>query len=205
MELSPGTSSVEWVVDPVYFDPWVRNRIWFDVAGPVELDISDIGAGDSFLFGTLHFENGQWSGSVAELAFNLSFTTNDPLINSLYDFEYSSNLIVQGTPNLATNTPLQNADFVYIYGEDSLGSLRTYELFDSPDGTNVASMQIWGHLGSVHLDSYENVRGGGFLDYGVALEPNPRPVPEPSTLGLALCGLAGLGLIRSRGRERPAG
>jgi hypothetical protein len=194
IELAPGISSVEWQVDPVFFDPWVRNVVTFEAAGAQE--VAGIGPSNRFKFGKLTFENGQWSGAYTELSFNLTFLTDDAALNALFDFEYSSNLIIQGTPNLATNTPEQNADFVYIADETGLGSLRAYELFDSPTGSNRVSVDIWGYLSSVHFDSFRDVSGGGFIDTGIALEPSP--VPEPSTLALALSGLVSLGGFRLR-------
>lgn len=183
MELAPGTTSVEWQVDPIYFDPWDRNFVSFLAAGAQDVEL-----GQKFLFGTLTFVNGAWSSAYTELSYNLTFTTGNQALDALYDFEYSSNLIVQGTPNLATNTPEQNADFIYLADDPQLGTLRAYELFDSPSGGNSVSVEIWGYLGSVNMVSFENVRGAGFI----------APLPEPGTLGLLGLGLAGLGLSRRR-------
>ncbi len=191
MELSPDTTRVEWQVLPIYFPAWDRNVVSFQAAGP-----QDVTLGQKFLFGTLTFENGTWSSLYTELSYDLTFTTGDPVLDALYDFEYSGKLIVQGTPNLSTNTPEQNADFIYLAADPQLGSLRAYELFDSPTGSNVVSVELWGYLGSVHLVSFENVRGAGFVDEGISLEPTP--VPEPGTFALLGLGLAGLGMSRRR-------
>lgn len=193
MELAPGTQRVEWQVQPIYFPAWDRNVVTFVPGGPHEITSVPT---DPFLFGTLTFENGSWSSAYTELSFNLTFVADEAWANQAYDFEYSSNLIVQGTTNSASNTPEQNADFIYLADDPQLGSLRAYELFDSPTGSNIVSVQIWGYLASVHPDAFSNVSGAGFIDAGTELEPNP--VPEPGTLGLLALGLAGLGLGRRR-------
>ena len=191
MELSPGTPRVEWQVVPINWPAWDRNVVSFQAA-----TAQDVTLGQKFMFGRLLFENGTWSSLYTELSYNLTFTTGDAALDALYDFEYSGTLVVQGTPNLGTNTPEQNADFIYLADDPDLGSLRAYELFDSPTGSNVVSVELWGYLGSVHLVSFENVRGAGFIDPGIAL--GPTPVPEPGTLALLALGIAGLGLSRRR-------
>lgn len=191
MELTPGVKSVEWQVQPIYWPAWDTNIvIWEDA------EAQDVTLGQLFRFGRLTFQNGAWSSAYTELSYNLTFTTGDPTLDALLDFEYSGTLIVQGTQNRGSNTPEQNADFVYLADDPQLGSLRVYELFDSPSGGNRAYVDIWGYLGSVHLVSLENLGGAGFIDAGISLEPSP--VPEPGTLGVLGLGLAGLGLNRRR-------
>lgn len=137
------------------------------------------------------------------LSYELTFTTGDPVLDGLYDFESSGVLVVDATPNLGSPLTCQDrADFVYLADEPQLGSLRAYEIGDAACGGNTVSVDIYGYLSSVHFVDFENVRGGGFINPSTAQQL--ATVPEPPTLALALAGFAALFGFRHRQRMTAA-
>lgn len=191
--------SVEWYLvnkdEPPATREWFHNAISFVPGVPQNITALP---SNRFLFGTLTFTNGSWasvSDARVELSYDLSFSTGNPTLDALYDFEYSGVLVVAATPN---NRPTREsrADFVYLADQPQLGSLRAYEFADVNfvPGANKASVEIYGNLASVHFTDFANVRGG-FVDPGVSLDLTP--MPEPGTLGLALAGF--VALVGARG------
>jgi MYXO-CTERM domain-containing protein len=85
------------------------------------------------------------------------------------------------TPNQVTHTPGQNADFVWFENASGLGSIRAYELEDSPNGSNTVTLELHGRISSLDPTAFANATGGGFI------HPSVEPIPEPA--GLALLGL----------------
>jgi hypothetical protein len=196
VDFATPVTSVAWQI----FDfgtPWTENLVSFTPA--TNQIVNGFGPDNNFLFGTVTFTNGIWSAG-SRLSYNITAISDDPVLNANYDFEVSGVLVVQGTNNLVTNTADQNADFIYLEDNPGLGSLRAYELSDSPTGTNVVSADIYGYLDSLHFAEFANAHGGGFIDGGVALEPTP--VPEPATWQLAICGLVPLLGFRLRAKYR---
>jgi hypothetical protein len=175
---------------------WTENLVSF--APATNQDVFGFGPSNKFLFGRLTYANGIWSAPV-RLSFNLTATSPD-YPSASYDFEVSDVLVVQGTFNLPGNTPEQNADFVYLDNNTGLGSLRAYELADSPTNSNVVSADIYGYLDSLHFAELANAEGAGFIDPGTALEPTP--VPEPATWRMMLGGLGAFSLLGIRRRVR---
>ncbi|MDN3921038.1 PEP-CTERM sorting domain-containing protein [Roseateles violae] len=189
---TPVTSiSYKMVVDG---QTWTENLVSF--APAQNQTVNGFGPSNKFLFGRLTYANGIWSDPMVRLSFNLTASSPDAMLLG-YDFEVSDVLVVQATPNQASNTPEQNADFIYIDGNRGLGSLRAYELSDSPTHSNVVSVDIYGYLDSLHFGEFRNVSGAGFLDPGIGLDPSP--VPEPAS---ALLVLGGMGALTIAGRRR---
>lgn len=163
------------------------NLVQFTPAAPQE--VLGVGPGNPFLLGTLTYANGIWSGD-ATFGFSLTTQSADPLLDGQILTDLLTLVI---TPNdFVAQTPEQNADFVYFSGAPAIGSLRAYELADSPTGTNTVTASIFGFINSLHLFSLADARGGGFLDPGIDIAPtppNPVPVPEPSPFALLSVGL----------------
>lgn len=197
-------TSVEWYLinkdEPPATREWFHNSVSFTPGGAHNVTTLP---SDRFLFGTLTYTNGSWasfSDARVELSYELTFATGDPVLDALYDFEYSGVLVVAATPNNGP-TSESRADFVYLADQQQLGSLRAYEFADVNyvPGANTVSVDIHGNLASVHFRDLANVRGGGFVDPGVSLQLTQ--VPEPGTLGLALAGFAALLGARLRRRS----
>jgi hypothetical protein len=154
--------------------------------------------GDEFLLGSFSYTNGTWFGLGTESSFHFQLTTvsDNPAFNG---HVLSDDVVLNITPTAAGNTPDQNADFVYLSAFTSLGSIRAYESFDSPSGSNVVTVDLYGKIGSLIPTEYLNVRGGGFVDPSVTADPSPTAVPEPTSIVLVLSGLAGA--IRRRRQQ----
>jgi hypothetical protein len=186
------------------------NQLDFYVSGNErnELDFRTVGTLDdaspvNFKLGTLTFTNGTWTGDAK---FGFSIVAHDSTINQTETFSGFINMTL--TDN--TGSPAQNADYIYI--TDALGqpvahpltllplpSLRAYEEFDSPTGSNTVSVDLFGRFGSLDLTELANVVGGGFLDVSLTPElggPPATQVPEPGTLALLAGGALGLILRR---------
>jgi hypothetical protein len=188
-------TSVEWYLinkdEPPATREWFHNSVSFTPAGTQNVTAVP---SDRLFFGTLTYTNGSWASfgdARVELSYELTFTTGDPVLDALYDFEYSGVLVVDATPNNGA-TRQERADLVYLRGEEQLGSLRAYELADVNfvPGANTVSVDIYGCLASVHFTDFANVQGGGFVDPGVALQLTQ--VPEPGTFALALAAFGAL-------------
>jgi hypothetical protein len=177
-----------------------ENAVSF-TPGP-EVDVA--AAGDRFLLGTLTYENGVWSSSLLGTTFDVVLTTHSS--NPPFDGQiFSDTLQLAITPNSTTNTPGQNADSVYFLNNVIIGSLSAFELNNYPlsppadpsTQTNIVSAELWGFMGSLHLDSFRNVTGGGFLQ-------TPTQVPEPESWSLFAAGLAALAFLQRRRRAAAA-
>ncbi len=155
--------------------------------------LQDVLPGQEFLLGTLTYTNGIWF-SDPDFGFTLTTQSLDPALDGLV-FQDTLHLFI--TTNAAGNTPFQNADFVYFLNNTALGSVRAFELFDSPVVANSVTVDVYGRISSLHVTRFDNAVGGGFIDPSVGAQPS---VPEPAALALLTTGL--LGLARAGRRAR---
>jgi hypothetical protein len=180
--------------DAFGIETYARNRVLFIPAAAQE--VSGTGLANRFLLGTLAFENGIWSDGP-RLGFTLTTQSSDPLYNG---HTYTDFVQMVVTPNsFGTGSPEANADFIHFVSSPQAGSLRAFELQDSPGSGNFVTAQLFGYIGSLHLSVMADATGGGFIDPGVGLAPTPSSVPEPSTA--VLFGMAGIGLLLARRRS----
>jgi hypothetical protein len=166
------------------------NEVRFTPAAPQE--VNGTGPANAFFLGTLLFTNGIWSALDASFGFTLTSHSSSAVFDNQTLVE---TLFMQVTSNDFTNkTPAQNADFVYALGTPAAGSLRAYELTDTPTGTNTATARVFGYFASLHLLGLTDPTGG-FVDPGIALEPTVS-VAEPGIVALLSLGLCALGFFR---------
>ena len=186
-----------------------KNELDFRTVGTVDADPTG-----SFKLGTLTFGNGLWSGDAD---FGFGIVANDLTTHRVETF----NGFIHLTLNPNTGTPAQNADWIDIRtaaGQpvvnpltlQPLPSIRAFELSDSPIGTNIGSVDLWGMFGSLDFSHFDNAVGGVFLDTSNTPDlggpPSSTPVPEPGTVSLLAAAAIALlisrrvtGLLRSRG------
>ena len=160
-----------------------------------------------FKLGSLTFQNGSWVDSAD---FGLSIFVTDFTTSKHYEFDGFLHMAL----TLNTGTPEQNADYLYLTdaNHDALvdplthsiiGSVRAYELFDSPTGSNTVTVDLFGTTGSLDPTRFANPTDGGFLDSSItpALADPHGAVPEPSSLVLMFAGAVAI-FIKARARRR---
>lgn len=169
---------------------------------------SNVSVGQSFLLGTLTYQNGFWYGAgwdsallntPSDFGFRITTSSAD---GSAFNQELRGTLrnVVHAVPNDGGFLPGNyeaEADWVYLTGNGvslSMGAFRVFDNCCKPAGaSNVGSVQILGRFNSLDIDAFGQVSGGGFLTPGVGALP---PVPEPGTWALMLLGVMGLGAAR---------
>jgi hypothetical protein len=161
-----------------------HNAIQFVSSG-----VQNVSLGQEFLLGTISYTNGIW---FTDPEFSVTFTSSstDRRFNNQ---SWHDTIHLGITPNLSSNTPAQNADFIYLTALPKLGSVRAFELGGSPSG-NTVTAALLGEINSLDLTRFANASGGGFLDPGIGLQP----IPEPGTFALVATALAGLGWLKRR-------
>jgi hypothetical protein len=157
------------------------NLVMFTPAAP-----QDVILGQEFLLGTFTYRNGIWFTDPT-FGFTLTTSSSD---TSLDGQVFSDSLHLTITGNAASNTPEQNADFLSFVVRSDLGSVRGYELSDSPNGSNIVTADFYGRIGSLIPTRFANAQGGGFLDPSVGV----LPAAEPGTLALLGIGI-GIGVV----------
>src|SRR5262249_2410479 len=175
-----------------------ENALIFNAAAPANLSPTS-----EFKLGTLTFTNGIWSGDAD---FGFSIVARDSTTATSHRFDGLIHMSL--TPNTGT-TPQQNADFIYITnlaGQPAvnpltlqpLGSIRAYELADSPSGSNSVTVDLFGKFRSLDLTRFDNPTEGGFLDVSVTsdLGGPPGAVAEPGTFGLLGSGVLALAALK---------
>jgi hypothetical protein len=187
-DFAPGTSSVDFFIDNAGAS---HNLLQFTPAAP-----QDVQVGQEFLIGTFTIQNGNWLGGESEgdplFTFSVITSSNDPTLDG---HVFTDTIHYRITQNEATNTPQQNADRFGFEGRADLGDMSVYELLDSPIGSNIATFDLLGVIGSLIPTRFANAQGGGFID-------SPADAPEPGTSALLLAGLGGLGIVSRRRARR---
>jgi len=208
--MNPAQDTTSGVTFWVPFNPPSNELTFTSSPGP----LLNVDPNLPFKLGTLTFTNGLWTGDAD---FGFSIVAHD--LTTQTDHTFTGFVHMGLTINdFANLTPAQNADFVFLTDLAGaqlidpltnlpLGSLRAYELVDTPTGTNIASADLFGVLGSLHPTSFQNPVGG-FLDISVTPAlggPPTSSVPEPGTLMLLITGfLAMAGTLRKSPLSRIA-
>lgn len=191
---------------------------WVDPTSPGANVISfapaafnNVTLGESFLLGTLTYQNGFWYGAgetaqyntPVELGFSIRTVSNDgPAFNQMLTGTIRN--VIHAVPNDGGFLPANyeaEADWLYLTGTGvsvSMGAFRVFDNCCKPGGaSNLGSVEILGRFNSLDIDAFGAVGGGGFVTSVV--DPLPLPIPEPGVWAMLLAGLAVLG---AAGRKR---
>ncbi len=162
------------------------NLVEFTPASPQAVS----GPGVEFLLGTFTIANGIWTGD-ADFGFQLTTASGDPALDG-HTFTGFMHMALT-TNDFVINTPEQNADIYDLRDANglilNLPSIRIYELDDSPTGSNIGSVSLYGSIGSLDLTKLADPTGASFLSdsHGPL-----SSVPEPGSVTMLASGLSGL-------------
>lgn len=163
-------------------------------------EVGGTGLANVFTLGRFTYTNGNFYAEPTYIDFKLTTHSTDATLDN-HIFDGRINLTV--TPSLG-GTPEAEADFFTVQDAagntiSSLGSVRVYDYNICPAGNptapncNVGSVDVIGHINSLHLDSFANATGGAFINSSTTPPLNPVPVPSAVYLfGSGLIGLLGM-------------
>ncbi len=190
-------NSVTFGYDQTLFPDALMNE--FSFVGNTS-DVAGVGLQNQFNLGTFTFTNGMFYPLVF-LDFTLTTHSSDAVLD---------NQVFSGRIRLDSNQaltfprdPQVEADYFTIQdlaGNTfaALGSARVYDYNfclagdSSAPNCNTGSVDVVGHINSLHLDGFANATGGAFLNSSTTSTLNPASVPAPPTAFLIGSGLLGL-------------
>lgn len=149
----------------------------------------------TFSLGVLSFTNGSFY-PVAYIGFTLTTQSELPAYNQTF----SGQFVIRSFAPANDLSPAAQADEVALARANGLvlpglGTLRVDERSFCPipgDFTcNRGSVEVHGHVGSLHIEALSNPQGGAFI--------GASPVPEPASMVLLAAGIAALAVGRRRG------
>ncbi|MCU0246796.1 MAG: PEP-CTERM sorting domain-containing protein [Bryobacter sp.] len=151
--------------------------------------------GHIFRFGRLNFTNGSYY-YMTEIDIRLQAvctgTVNQCANFGPHEFTGTIRLI----SNSGDGTPSNEADQFFIVQRPDLGSVFVYDIDYQPlaNPGSTGSIFLNGYIGSLVPTGFEAANGAAFLGSSIPEDPNQGggtgEVPEPSTLLLALGGIA---------------
>lgn len=168
---------------------------------------SNVTTGQDFKIGTLSFTNGAWFGGASNVPVDLGFTLTTHSTTPEFNQTYSDAIVMVTNVKPASEScgtaqgQNDEADFVYFSGAASMGSLRVYEAFCSPNGATTpptGSADVYFHFGSLDPGSFQNPQGDAFLSASTSI--GPLGVPEPSAWATLILGFGALGGAARRRR-----
>jgi len=176
------------------------------------VDVGGVGINNTFKLGTFTFTNGGFY-PLAFLDFTLTTQSSDSALNN-HTFNGRIRLDTNsagsdGGPNISQAEANAEADYFTLESSagntfTSLGSVRVYDYNACPPGDlsypscNTGSVDLMGHINSLHVDSFANPSGGAFLNSSTTSVLSL--VPEPETYAMLLAGLGLIGTIARRRR-----
>lgn len=187
-------------VDFGYDDGFRQNA--FSFTG-YSTNVAGVGTDNQFALGKFTFTNGGFY-PLAFLDFSLTTHSTDPVLNN-HTFTGRIRLDTNILDRFASTDAEKMAEADYFTVQDlqgntftTLGSGRVYDHNICPAGApsapncNTGSVDLIGHINSLHLDGLANATGGAFLNSSTTSILAPATVPVPPAAFLFGSGLLGL-------------